>query len=204
MSEIIRLDSVITINGFFHTYNATHNTHFVELFGTMDDTDITKIDCLLSDIYGDLPLAYKYANMETGAINRIVDNCDLLFFETWKRYKSAIAGGIVKDYDTPYAEKSVIGETRGNTTDAVNTVTNKNQVYAFDDVANASNDSENVSSGTNNVTENHTTERTDTINRSGTMLPTDVAKSQIDFSKNEVFLDLIFADIIETICVCIV
>ena len=201
MNEIKRLDSVITVNGFFRTYNATHNAHYVELFGTMEDDEIVKLDYLLSDIYGDMPLMRKYADMNDGVINRIVDNCDSLYYETWKRYKNAIAGGSISDYGAPYIERTQRSEQRNNITNATSATTDKNQVYAFDDVENASNDNLSTSSGKNDVTDNRTVERTDTISRSGALLPTDVAKSQIDFSKNEVFLELVFTDIIETVCV---
>lgn len=204
MNEIKRFDSVISVSGFFYTYNATNSNHFIELFGELNETDIASLDNLLSDIYGDLPLISRYANMESGAINRIVTNCDLLFYETWKHYKKAIAGGIVNDYNTPYIEKTQRNESRNNVTNATSATTDKNQVYAFDDVDNASNDNLSTSNGKNDVTDNRTVDRTDTVSKSGALLPTDVAKSQIDFSKNEVFLELVFTDIIETVCQVIV
>lgn len=203
MNEIKRLDSIITVNGFFYTYNATNSEHFVELFGALNDGDIASLDNLLSDIYGDLPLISRYASMESGAINRIVTNCDFLFYETWKHYKKAIAGGAVNDYNAPYIEKTQRNESRNNVTNATSATTDKNQVYAFDDVDNASNDNLSTSNGKNDVTDNRTVDRTDTVSKSGTLLPTDVAKSQIDFSKNEVFLELVFTDIIETVCACV-
>lgn len=206
MTEIARLDTVILINGFFSKYQAEHAEHFSALFGTIDAKAVQSLDNLLSDIYGDLPLIRKFAKMidegktTDDIAGRIVSDCDTLFFELWLSIKDAIAQGKIKDYDAPFKERRTYNETRENITDATNVAKSANKVYGYDAVDTASNESGIDTDSTANQTDSGSIDTTEVIERSLNVLPTDIAQSQIDFSRNNLFLDFVFTDIVETVC----
>lgn len=206
MNDIPRLSTVIDVEGFFSKYKAEYSEHFISLFGDIDEKKVQSLDYLLSDIYGDMALCRKFAEMvvvgtETDSIvGRIVRDCDTRYYALWLTIKNAIEHGEIVDYDAPFKERRTYNETRENIADNANVSKASNKVYGYDSVDTAANESGVDSESTLNQTENGNIDSVEVINRSNNLLPTDVAQSQIDFSKNNLFLDFMFTDIIECVC----
>lgn len=206
MNDIPRLSTVIDIDGFFSKYKAERSEHFISLFGDISAHDVQSLDYLLSDIYGDMALYRKFAEMVENnqttdiIVGRMVRDCDTRYYELWLSIKQAIERGEIKEYDAPFKERRTYNETRENIADSANVSKASNKVYGYDSVDNATNESGVDTDTTLNQTESGNIDTVEVINRSNNLLPTDVAQSQIDFSRNNLFLDFVFTDIIECLC----
>lgn len=201
--SVTRLDDVLMINGFFKTYNTQINAHFVELFGEQTETEISALDNALSDIYGDMPLINRYqqilSNGTDEVARRIVQNCDLRFFDKWKTYKTAILKAAQIDYNAPFSETKTITETTSGKANSTDTSEDTGRAFPYDEGV-ASDESQSSASATSDSTNTSERSYTETIAKTGERSAVQFATSQINFAKNEIFLDLMFLDIAEAVC----
>lgn len=202
--NITRVD-VLTAYGFFKTYNAYNNAHFVELFGEQTEAEINAMDEAFCDIYGDLPLINKYRQMlitendGEKVARRIVQNCDLRFFERWKTYKLAVMKAAELDYNAPYSETRTIAETTTGTANSTDTSEDTGRAFPYDEGA-ASDETQTSASAKSDSTDASERNYTETVARTGEKSAVQLATSQINFARSEAFLDLIFLDIAEAVC----
>lgn len=203
MSDVVRLEDVLSVAGYFHTYNAINNEHFINLFGSLTDTEIKKLDNLLLDIYGEFPLCKKYAELDTDVAQRMVENCDILFYDLWQTYKEANLRAGEFDYSAPYLEIRESTETGERTQTDTNTTSDTDKVFPFDETT-ASDNTLNETSATNTANDNNTITKNETVKRTGDKTAIQFATSQINYSQSHVYLELIFTDIVETVCLPII
>lgn len=199
----ISLATALENNGFFSVYNTINNTHFVELFGNLTENEITDLDNLLVDVFGDSWILENYVNIynNSGAINcvtRMIKTCDLLFYTQWKKIKETIESGFLDDIEKPLKEEKTITENGTNNTENANTTTN--QVYAFDSNTPSDNDKTQFSGSSDNTTN---IQRTETTGKSNGLLKSENAQKVIDFAKYNDFLLMLLTDIKETVCLAI-
>ena len=199
----ISLSNVLENNGFFSVYKTVNNTHFIELFGNLTETETTDLDNLLSDIFGDSWILEKFANIynNSGALScvtRLVKTCDLLFYTQWKNIKETIDSGLLDDIEKPLKEEKTISQTGTNNTSNQNTTNNK--IYAFDSTTPSDNDKTEYSGSSDN---NTTIQRTETTSKSNGLLKSENAQKVIDFTKYNDFLLMLLTDIKETVCLSI-
>lgn len=200
---LISLATVLEKNGFFSVYKTVNNTHFVELFGNLTETETTDLDNLLVDVFGDSWILEKYENIYniSGALNcvtRMIKTCDLLFYTQWKKIKETIDSGLSDDIEKPLKEEKTISQSGTNNTANANTTTNK--VYAFDSGTPSDNGKTEFSGSSDNSTN---IERTETINKSNGLLKSENAQKVIDFTKYNDFLLMLLEDIKNTVCISI-
>ena len=127
--------------------------------------------------------------IKSGAIatqNRIVENCDRLFFDSWKTTKDCIIKALTSDISKPLEYIRHIETKRDND--------NLNKVYSFDSATPAN---DNASETDETVTTNETIEK-DNGKTAG-----ENAKKLIDFTRNNDFLDIILSDIAQNIALSI-
>lgn len=199
----ISLSNVLENNGFFSVYKTVNNTHFIELFGNLTETETTDLDNLLSDVFGDSWILEKFANIynNSGALScvtRLVKTCDLIYYNQWSKIKSTIASGLLDDLAKPLTEEKTISQEGTNNTENANITTNK--VYAFDSSTPSDNGKTEFSGSSDNST---TIERTETIEKSNGLLKSENAQKVIDFAKYNDFLLMLLNDIKETVCLSI-
>ena len=188
----VTIETLQTTKGFFDTYNTIKHDHFISLFGEkVTADDISALDNLLIDTQGDRFLLKRYADMfiKLGANvtqNRLVENCDRLFFDSWKSVKDSIIKALTFDISKPLEYSRHVETTRDND--------NLNKVYSFDS-ATAAND---------NASETDETVTTDeTIKKDNGKTASENAKKLIDFTRNNDFLDIILSDIAQNIALSI-
>ena len=199
----VSLAKALENNGFFTVYKTVNNTHFVDLFGNITEKDITDLDNLLVDVFGDSWILEKFENIynNTGALScvtRIVKTCDLLFYTQWKKIKETIDSGLIDDIEKPLTEEKTISQTGTNNTDNSNTTTNK--VYAFDSNTPSDNGKTEFSGSSDNST---TIQRTETTQKSNGLLKSENAQKVIDFTKYNDFLLMLLTDIKKTVCLSV-
>lgn len=199
----ISLATVLENNGFFSVYKSVNNTHFVELFGNLTEEQITDLDNLLVDVFGDSWILEKFTNIynSSGALNcvtRIIKTCDLIFYNQWKKIKETIDSGLSDDIEKPLKEEKTISQTGTNNTTNANTTTNK--VYAFDSATPSDNGKTEFSGNSDN---NTTIERTETTQKSNGLLKSENAQKVIDFTKYNDFLLMLLTDIKKTVCLSV-
>ena len=200
---LISLSNVLENNGFFSVYKTVNNTHFIELFGNLTETETTDLDNLLSDVFGDSWILEKFANIynNSGALScvtRLVKTCDLLFYTQWKNIKETIDSGLLDDIEKPLKEEKTISQTGTNNTDNSNITTNK--IYGFDSSTPSDNGKTEFSGSSDNST---TIQRTETTSKSNGFLKSENAQKVIDFTKYNDFLLMLLTDIKETVCLSI-
>ena len=188
----VTIETLQTTKGFFDTYNTIKHDHFIALFGEkVTADDISALDNLLIDTQGDRFLLKRYADMfiKLGANvtqNRLVENCDRLFFDSWKSVKDSIIKALTFDVLKPLEYSRHVETTRDND--------NLNKVYSFDS-ATAAND---------NASETDETVTTDeTIKKDNGKTASENAKKLIDFTRHNDFLDIILSDIAQNIALSI-
>lgn len=188
----VTIETLQTTKGFFDTYNTVKHDHFIALFGAEVTTDdISALDNLLIDTQGDRFLLKRYADMfiKSGAIatqNRLVENCDRLFFDSWKATKDSIIKALTSDVSRPLGYSRHVETTRDND--------NLNKVYSFDSATPAN---DNASETDEIVTTN------ETIEKDNGKTTSENAKKLIDFTRNNDFLDIILSDIAQNIALSI-
>ena len=188
----VTIETLQTSKGFFDTYNTIKHDHFIALFGVeVTDDDINALDNLLIDTQGDRFLLKRYADMfiKSSAIdtqNRIVENCDRLFFDSWKAAKDSISKALTTDVSKPLEYNRHVETKRNND--------NLNKVYSFDSATPAN----------DNASETDETVTTDeTIEKDNGKTASENAKKLIDFTRNNDFLDIILSDIAQNIALSI-
>ena len=199
----ISLSTVLENNGFLTVYKTVNNTHFIELFGNLTETETTDLDNLLSDVFGDSWILEKFAHIynNSGALScvtRLVKTCDLLFYTQWKNIKETIDSGLLDDIEKPLKEEKTISQSGTNNTSNQNTTNNK--IYAFDSNTPSDNGKTEFSGSSDNST---TIQRTETTSKSNGLLKSENAQKVIDFTKYNDFLLMLLTDIKETVCLSI-
>lgn len=188
----ITIETLQTAKGFFETYNTVRHEHFIALFGAdVTADDISALDYLLIDTQGYRPLLKRYADMfnKSGADatqNRLVENCDRLFFDNWKAVKDSIIKALTSDVSKPLGYSRHSETTRDDD--------NLNKVYSFDSATPAN----------DNASETDETVTTDeTIEKDNGKTASENAEKLIDFTRNNDFLTIILSDIAENIAISI-
>lgn len=188
----VTIETLQISKGFFETYNTVKHDHFITLFGEgVTADDISALDNLLIDTQGDRFLLKRYADMfnKSGATvtqNRLVENCDRLFFESWQTVKDSIIKTLAVDVVKPDVTTRNVETSRDND--------NVNKVYSFDSATPAN---DNASETDETIT------TTETIEKSNGKFASDNAKKLIDFTRNNDFLVIILSDIAQNIALSI-
>lgn len=188
----VTIETLQTSKGFFDTYNTIKHDHFIVLFGEGVTTDdVNALDNLLIDTQGDRFLLKRYEDMfiKSGADatqNRIVENCDRLFFDSWRATKDSINKALTSDVSKPLGYSRHVETKRDND--------NLNKVYSFDSATPAN---DNSSETDETIT---TDER---IEKDNGKTASENAKKLIDFTRNNDFLDIILSDIAQNIALSI-
>lgn len=188
----VTIETLQTTKGFFETYNTEKHDHFIALFGEeVTADDISALDNLLIDTQGDRFLLKRYADMfiksgATATQNRLVENCDRLFFDSWQAVKESIIKTLAVDVVTPDVTTRNVETSRDND--------NVNKVYSFDSATPAN---DNASETDETIT------TAETIEKSNGKFASDNAKKLIDFTRNNDFLAIILSDIAQNIALSI-
>ena len=181
------------ISGFFQKYNTINNTHFVSLFGSPTESDIETLDFILSDVYGGKVLIQKYSDIfnKSGAdvlMNRIVSIADKYFYNNWLSFKQSIETAFNSNISKPLeSEKTIETQKTGKNE-------TQNKLNAFD-----SSTASDTDKADNSYTDNFST--TETTRYSNGKTPTENAKKQIDFTKNNDLIELIINDVVSICCI---
>ena len=186
------IGDVNDISGFFQKYNTINNTHFVSLFGSPTENDIETLDFLLSDIFGNKVLIQKYSDIfnESGAdvlMGRIVSIADKYFYNNWLSFKQSIETALNSNLSKPLETEKIIETQKTGTNET------QNKLNAFD-----SSIASDTDSADNSYTDNFST--TETTHYSNGKIPTENAKEQIDFVKNNDLIELIINDVVSICC----
>ena len=179
----ITIGKVNDIKGFFRTYQELRADNFSSLFGEVTESDVMTLDYCLSDLYGSKYLQSRFTDIfnkqsANECMNRIVILADKLYFENWLNTKQTIEKALTTDLDKPLTSE----KTGENTTE--------NKVNAFDSE---------TASDKDNTTHNYS----ETTQYSNGKTATQNAKTQIDFTRNNDFLEIIINDILSMCCLSI-
>ena len=179
----VTIGKVNDIKGFFNTYHELKADNFNSLFGNATESDIMTLDYCLSDLYGSRYLQSRFTDIfnnqsANNCIARIVILADKLYFENWLNTKQTIEKALLTDLDKPLTSE----KTGENTTE--------NKVNAFDSE---------TASDSDNSTHNYS----ETTQYSNGKTATQNAKTQIDFTRNNDFLEIIINDILSMCCLSI-
>ena len=179
----ITIGKVNDIKGFFRTYQELKAEHFSSLFGEVTESDVMTLDYCLSDLYGSKCLQSRFTDIFNNqsaneCMNRIVILADKLYYENWLNTKQTIEKALTTDLDKPLTSE----KTGENTTE--------NKVNAFDSE---------TASDKDNTTHNYS----ETTQYSNGKTATQNAKTQIDFTRNNDFLEIIINDILSMCCLSI-
>ena len=191
--EFTTIGDVNDIKGFFDKYNNVNNTHFVSLFENTTESDIEALDFILSDVYGGKVLIQKYADIynNRGAdvlMGRIVSIADKYFYNNWLTFKQSIETAFNSDISKPLgSEKTIVTNKTGENE-------TQNKLNAFDSSTASDTDKSN-----NRYADNYST--TETTHYSNGKTPTENAKNQIDFIKNNDLIELIINDVVSICCI---
>ena len=181
------------ISGFFQKYNAVNNTHFTALFGTPAESDIESLDFILSDVFGSKVLIQKYVDIynKSGAgvlMGRIVSIADKYFYNNWLSFKQSIEIAFNSNISKPLeSEKTIETQKTGKNE-------TQNKLNAFD-----SSTASDTDRADNSYNDNFST--IETTRYSNGKTPTENAKKQIDFTKNNDLIELIINDVVSLCCV---
>ena len=181
------------ISGFFQKYNTVNNAHFITLFGTTTESDIETLDYILSDVLGGKVLIQKYSDIynKSGAdvlMGRIVSIADKYFYNNWLSFKQSIETAFNSNISKPLeSEKTIETQKTGKNE-------TQNKLNAFD-----SSIASDTDKADNSYTDNFST--TETTRYSNGKTPTENAKKQIDFTKNNDLIELIINDIVSICCI---
>lgn len=179
----VTIGKVNDIKGFFNTYHELRADNFNSLFGNATESDIMTLDYCLSDLYGSRCLQSRFTDIfnnqsANNCMARIVILADKLYFENWLNTKQTIEKALTTDLEKPLTSE----KTGENTTE--------NKVNAFDSE---------TASDSDNSTHNYS----ETTQYSNGKTATQNAKTQIDFTRNNDFLEIIINDILSMCCLSI-
>ena len=175
------IGKVNDISGFFAKYNELNQTHFQSLFGEdLTASDIETLDFCLSDLYGARFLQSRFNDVfnnqsASECMTRIVAISDRMFYENWLDTKRAIEKALTTDLEKP------LGSSRNGENST------ENKLNAFD-------------SETASDTDESTHSFSETKTYSNGKTATQNAESQIDFSRNNDFLEIIINDVLSVAC----
>ena len=191
--EYITIGDINDISGFFQKYNTVNNTHFTALFGTPAESDIETLDYILSDVLGGKVLIQKYSDIfnKSGAdvlMGRIVSIADKYFYNNWLSFKQSIETAFNSNLSKPLENEKTIETKKTGENET------QNKLNAFDNSTASDTDRAN-----NSYTDNFST--TETTHYSNGKTPTENAKKQIDFIKNNDLIDLIINDVVSICCI---
>lgn len=194
MSERKYLTIEETFTDFFTVYKAHKQEHFTAIFGDVSDYEVTALDNLLIDVFGErvitknLEKSFSEEGQETATV-RAINAVDLLCYDNWLTLKANLAKMSDFDIEKPYAD---IAE---KTVERVGEQATQNKENAFDDTENASD--------TTASNENHSESVTETVARhySGNKTAIETACSLIDFTKNNDYVKIVLTDIADTMTV---
>ena len=191
--EYITIGDVNDISGFFEKYNTVNNTHFTELLGTATQSDIETLDFILSDVLGGKVLIQKYSDIfnKSGAdvlMSRIVSIADKYFYNNWLSFKQSIETAFNSNLSKPLESVKTIETEKTGENET------QNKLNAFDSTTASDTDR-----ADNSYTDNFST--TETTQYSNGKTPTENAKKQIDFTKNNDLIELILNDVVSICCI---
>ena len=191
--EYTTIGDVNDICGFFEKYNTVNNAHFTSLFGTPTESEIETMDFILSDVYGSKVLLKKYSDIKNnqGAgvlMNRLVCIADNYFYNNWLAIKNSIESALNSDMSKPLESVKTIATEKTGANET------QNKLNAFDGLNASDTDNSN-----NTYTDNFST--TETNHYSNGKTPTENAKKQIDFVKNNDFIEIILNDVVSLSCI---
>ena len=191
--EYITIGDVNDISGFFEKYNTVNNAHFTALFETHTESDIETLDFILSDILGGKVLIQKYSDIfnKSGAdvlMSRIVSIADKYFYNNWLSFKQSIETAFNSDLSKPLESVKTIETEKTGENET------QNKLNAFD-----SETASDTDRADNSYTDNYST--TETTHYSNGKTPTENAKKQIDFTKNNDLIELILNDVVSICCI---
>ena len=181
------------ISGFFQKYNTINNTHFVSLFGNVTESDIVALDFILSDVFGGKVLIEKYVDIFNKSsadvlMGRIVSIADKYFYNNWLSFKQSIETTFNSSISKPLeSEKTIETQKTGKNE-------TQNKLNAFDSATASDTDR-----ADNSYTDNFST--TETTHYSNGKTPSENAKKQIDFIKNNDLIELIINDVVSICCI---
>ena len=191
--EYITIGDVNDISGFFEKYNTVNNTHFTALLGTATQSDIETLDFILSDVLGGKVLIQKYSDIfnKSGAdvlMSRIVSIADKYFYNNWLSFKQSIETAFNSNLSKPLESVKTIETEKTGENET------QNKLNAFDSTTASDTDR-----ADNSYTDNFST--TETTQYSNGKTPTENAKKQIDFTKNNDLIELILNDVVSICCI---
>ena len=187
------IGDVNDISGFFQKYNTVNNTHFVSLFESATESDIKSLDFILSDVFGGKVLIQKYADIYNKSdadvlMGRIVSIADKYFYNNWLSFKQSIESAFNSNISKPLeSEKTIETQKTGQNE-------TQNKLNAFD--SSIASDTDKID---NSYADNFST--TETTRYSNGKTPTENAKTQIDFIKNNDLIELIINDVVSICCI---
>ena len=191
--EYVMLGELNDINGFFDVYASVKSSHFENLFPSISDTDKQALNYLLTDVYGERVILSHYEKLykENGALSvmtRIVNACDVLFYNQWVKIQETIAQGYNTNVSSPLTETRTV-ETNTEGADGNET---QDRTNAFNDTENASDTNSTETSGTHS----ETIETTETKTKSNGKITSENAETLINFARENDFLDMMLNDIV--------
>ena len=190
--EYTTIGDVNDESGFFEKYNTVNNEHFMSLFGNPTENEIKTMDFILSDVYGSKVLLQKYSDIinNLGAsvlMGRLVHIADNYFFDNWLGIKHSIETAFNSDISKPLESVKTIETKKTGSNET------QNKLNAFDGSMASDTDKTN-----NSYNDNFST--TETKHYSNGKIPTENAKNQIDFIKNNDFIETILNDVVSLFC----
>lgn len=112
--------------GFFTRYKAMFSERFVELFGNITAGEITDLDNLLTDIFGDryIDNCYQIILDNGGAVmDRIIKRCNSMLFDGWLAVKTSIDKVLNSDVEKPLKSTKTIENTSTNNENSFDSTT---------------------------------------------------------------------------------
>ena len=190
--EYTTIGDVNDVCGFFEKYNTVNNEHFTSLFGNPTENEIKTMDYILSDVFGSKVLLQKYSDIKNslGAsvlMGRIVHIADNYFYNNWLAIKHSIETALNSDMSKPLESVTTIETQKTGSNET------QNKLNAFDGSTASDTDNSN-----NSYNDNFST--TETKRYSNGKIPTENAKKQIDFIKNNDFIETILNDVVSISC----
>ena len=202
------LDDINEHSGFFTVYKNLKSERFTNLFGDLTEEETEDLNNLLSDLYGNRILCKKYRTMyeKTNADNvmqRIVKNCDWLWYTQWQAVKKSVQSGLNTDISTPLETVRTIVENRENTSETSGHETDVNAVYSFEAEKEASDKSRDTRTESNSNSGKEETTRTETTRTHNGKTSAENAEKIIDFVKYNDFLIIVMSDILSVACLSV-
>ena len=191
--EYTTIGDVNDISGFFEKYNTVNNAHFISLFGIPTKNEIKTMDFILSDVFGSKVLLQRYSEIKNnqGAdvlMGRFVCIADNYFYNNWLAIKHSIETALNSDMSKPLESVKTIETEKTGENET------QNKLNAFD-----SSTASNTDNSNNRYTDNFST--TETNHYSNGKTPTENAKKQIDFIKNNDFIETILNNVVSLFCI---